>query len=95
MHADQVELRNIAAGNRRRVIVRTCPRSLAVKACVRKVQRRLGGLAGRHEGCRIHIFTTKNAHGAHLVENCHGIGKLVAKQFGHECREPKKFTEHK
>jgi len=57
-----------------------------------------GGLAGWRagggDGCRIHIFATKNAHGAHLVENCSGIGKLVAKQFGHECREPKKVTEH-
>ena len=54
----------------------------------------IGGLAGRHEGCRIHIFTTKNAHGAHLVGNYSGIGKFSAKQFGHERREPKELTEH-
>ena len=94
MHADPVELRNIAAGNKRRVIVCTRPRSVAVKACVRKVQRRRGGLAGRHEGCKIHIFTTKNAHSAHLAENYSGIGKLAAEQFGHERRKPKKSTEH-
>ena len=27
-------------------------------------------------------------------ENYSGIGKLVAKPFGRECREPKKITEH-
>ena len=48
--------------NERRVIVRTRPRSLAVKACVRNVQCRLGGLAGRHEGCRMHMFTMKHAY---------------------------------
>ena len=55
---------------------------------------RPGWRAVGNEGCRMHIFRMKNAHGAHLVENYSGIGKLVAKQFGHECREPKKVTEH-
>ena len=54
----------------------------------------LTGWAIGDEVCRIHIFIAKHAHGAHLAENCSGIGKLVAKQFGHECREPKKVTEH-
>ena len=28
----------------------------------------IGGVAGRHEGCRIHIFTTKNAYLTFFIE---------------------------
>ena len=82
-----------AAGNRRRVIVRTCPRSLAVKACVRKVQRRL---AGWRAGTRVaeYIYLRWKTHICRFSSRKYvRIGKLVAEPFGPESWEAKKPTE--
>ena len=53
----------------------------------------IGGLAGRHESCRIHIFTTKNAYLTFLSRKYVRIGKLVAEPFGPESWKAKKIIE--